>query len=194
MAGLSGRILAARIFAARERVPPITSRRQIRRRHAERGEGGRDDRRWRRALAAGQRERRSGCDDGHRRRRESVHVKAPDEALGKPINRRMATMVPPVNRAARRAACEWPAREATLAETASMSDHLTPIPWLDVLLILALGRLQRRPGDERAGDRVVARGAPEGDGQERQRAARNARSTSPPTPAASCRPCRAGSR
>ena len=60
-----------------------------------------------------------------------------------------------------------------------MSDHLTPIPWLDVVLILALVAAQRPAVDERACDRLVARGEAEGDGAEPEAAAPNARSISP---------------
>src|ERR1043166_3110792 len=44
-------------------------------------------------------------------------------------------MVPPVNRAA---ACDRTPRRVKTCAEAPMSDHLAPIPWLDVLLILAL--------------------------------------------------------
>src|ERR1043166_2138915 len=44
-------------------------------------------------------------------------------------------MVPPVNRAA---ACDRTPRRVKTCAEAPMSDHLDPIPWLDVLLLLAL--------------------------------------------------------
>ena len=40
-----------------------------------------------------------------------------------------------------------------------MSDPLSPFPWFDVLIIVGLIAAQRRVRDERAGDRLVARGA-----------------------------------
>ena len=65
-AGLSGRILAARIFAARAREPPITSPEQIGRATPERGEGRPGThRRRRRGLAAGERQDRSADDERH---------------------------------------------------------------------------------------------------------------------------------
>src|SRR3954471_17535198 len=53
-------------------------------------------------------------------------------------------MVPQVNQSAprtpqnRAGACERRRRKATLELLYAMSDHLTPIPWIDVLIILAL--------------------------------------------------------
>src|SRR3954464_8618719 len=44
-------------------------------------------------------------------------------------------MVPPVNRAA---ACDHRLQRVKTRHTTPMSDHLDPIPWLDVLLLLAL--------------------------------------------------------
>src|SRR3954452_9269116 len=44
-------------------------------------------------------------------------------------------MVPPVNRAA---ACDHSPQRVKTRGTTPMSDHLDPIPWLDVLLLLAL--------------------------------------------------------
>src|SRR5947209_6098236 len=44
-------------------------------------------------------------------------------------------MVPPVNRAA---ACDHSLQRVKTRHTTPMSDHLDPIPWLDVLLLLAL--------------------------------------------------------
>src|SRR3954451_15388354 len=44
-------------------------------------------------------------------------------------------MVPPVNRAA---ACGHSPQRVKTRDTTPMSDHLDPIPWLDVLLLLAL--------------------------------------------------------
>src|SRR5438270_5333909 len=44
-------------------------------------------------------------------------------------------MVPPVNRAA---ACDHSLQRVKTRHTTPMSDHLDPIPWLDVLLIFAL--------------------------------------------------------
>ena len=89
------------------------------------------------------------------------------------------------------AACEAAPTSATFAST-PMSDHIAPIPWFDVLLLLALVTLNgvlamgelAIVSSREARLKAMARSAA---------AARNARSTSPPTPAASCRRCRAGS-